>query len=159
MKGLLMVAAVACGGMSWAQAVEPPPISEVLKDSKPDPHALDFVQTGIHIPRPIVDPPPRIGQAGGIFRVGGGVTAPKVIQAPDPIYSEEARQKHVTGTVVLWVVVGADGLPHQIRVQKSVGYGLDEAAIEAVRRWKFKPSTKDGVPVNVQINVEVNFRL
>jgi TonB family protein len=93
------------------------------------------------------------------LRVGGAVSAPRAIFAPDPEYSEEARRAGYQGTVVLWVVVGADGLPHDIRVQRTLGKGLDEKAIEAVRKWKFEPAKKDGVPVAVQINVETNFRL
>ncbi len=99
------------------------------------------------------------GIGGGIYRVGGGVSAPRALYAPDPEYSEEARKAKYQGTVVLWVIVGPDGRPHDIRVQRSVGMGLDEKAIEAVRTWKFEPARKDGQPVAVQINVEVNFRL
>ncbi len=99
------------------------------------------------------------GIGGGPYRVGGGVSAPRAIYAPDPEYSEEARKAKYQGTVVLWVVVGADGRPHDIRIVRSLGMGLDEKAIEAVRLWKFEPARKDNSPVAVQINVEVNFRL
>ncbi len=99
------------------------------------------------------------GIGGGAYRVGGGVSAPRAVFAPDPEYSEEARKAKYQGTVVLWVVVGPDGRPHDIRVQRTLGMGLDEKAIEAVRLWKFEPARKDGRPVAVQINVEVNFRL
>jgi TonB family protein len=99
------------------------------------------------------------GIGGGVYRVGGGVSAPRALYSPDPEYSEEARKAKYQGTVVLWVIVGPDGRPHEIRVQRSVGMGLDEKAIEAVRAWKFEPARKDGQPVAVQINVEVNFRL
>jgi periplasmic protein TonB len=99
------------------------------------------------------------GTGGGAFRVGGGVSAPRPIYDPDPEYSEEARHAKYQGTVLLWVVVGPDGKPHDIRVQRSLGMGLDEKAIEAVRQWKFEPSMKDGHPVAVQVNVEVSFRL
>jgi periplasmic protein TonB len=99
------------------------------------------------------------GIGGGAFRVGGGVSAPKAIYAPDPEYSEEARKAKFTGTCVLWLVVGPDGRPKDIRIARSLGLGLDEKAIEAVRSWKFEPAMKDGKPVAVQINVEVSFRL
>ena len=99
------------------------------------------------------------GIGGGAYRVGGGVSAPRATFSPDPEYSEEARKAKYQGTVVLWVVVGPDGKPHDIRVQRTLGMGLDEKAIEAVRQWKFEPAKKDGQPVAVQINVEVNFRL
>lgn len=99
------------------------------------------------------------GIGGGAYRVGGGVSAPRAIFAPDPEYSEEARKAKFQGTVVLWVEVGPDGRPRQIRVQRTLGMGLDEKAMEAVRTWKFEPARLNGQPVAVQINVEVNFRL
>lgn len=99
------------------------------------------------------------GIGGGAYRVGGGVSAPRALYAPDPEYSEEARKAKWQGTVVLWVIVGPDGKPRDIKIQRSLGMGLDEKAIEAVRQWKFDPAKKDGQPVAVQINVEVNFRL
>jgi TonB family protein len=99
------------------------------------------------------------GTGGGAFRVGGGVSAPKVVFSPDPEYSEEARKAKYQGTCVLWLVVGPDGKPRDIKVQRTLGLGLDEKAIEAVKTWRFEPALKDGKPVAVQINVEVSFRL
>jgi TonB family protein len=63
------------------------------------------------------------------------------------------------GTAVLWLIVGTDGRPRDISVLQSLGMGLDEKAIEALRHWRFEPGRKDGVPVAVQVNVEVNFHL
>jgi periplasmic protein TonB len=99
------------------------------------------------------------GIGGGTYRVGGGVTAPRVIYAPDPEFSDEARKAKFQGTVVLWLVVGPDGRTHEVRVFRSLGMGLDEKAIEALRQWRFEPGRKDGIAVAVQVNVEVNFRL
>lgn len=99
------------------------------------------------------------GIGGGVFRVGGGVSAPRVLENPSPDYSEEARKAKYQGTVVLWLIVDANGKPRDVRVARSLGMGLDQKAIEAVRQWKFKPALKDGSPVAVQINVEVNFHL
>ncbi len=99
------------------------------------------------------------GIGGGIYRVGGGVSAPRAIYDPDPEYSEEARKAKYQGTVLLWIVVGADGRPREVRVQRSLGMGLDEKAVEAVRQWRFAPAMRDGHPVAVQVNIEVNFRL
>ena len=99
------------------------------------------------------------GIGGGVYRVGGGVSAPRPIYAPDPDYSEEARKAKFQGTVVLWVVVGPDGRPRDIRIYRSLGMGLDEKAIEKIRTWKFEPARKDGIPVAVQVNIEVSFRL
>ncbi len=99
------------------------------------------------------------GFGGGVFTVGGGVSPPKGIYTPDPEYSEEARKAKYQGVVVLWLIVNPDGRPRDIKVARSLGMGLDQKAIEAVRNWKFEPAKKDGQPVAVQINVEVNFRL
>jgi len=99
------------------------------------------------------------GTGGGVFHVGGGVSAPKVIFQPDPEYSDEARRAKFQGSVLLGIVVGPDGRPYDVRVSRSLGMGLDEKAIEAVRQWRFDPSRKDGQPVAVGVNVEVTFRL
>jgi periplasmic protein TonB len=99
------------------------------------------------------------GVGGGIYRVGGGVSAPRAIYSPDPEYSEEARKAKYQGTVVLWMIVDADGRPRDMKIMRSVGLGLDEKAIEAVKTWKFEPARKDGHAVAVQISVEVDFRL
>ena len=99
------------------------------------------------------------GFGGGVFRVGGGVSAPRVIQQVDPEYSEEARKAKYQGTVVLQCVVGPDGMPRQMKVERSLGMGLDQKAIEAVKQWRFEPAKKAGTPVAVLIDVEVNFRL
>ncbi len=99
------------------------------------------------------------GIGGGVFRVGGGVSAPKPLFTPDPEYSEEARKAKYQGTCVLWLIVGPDGRPRDIRIARSLGLGLDEKAIDAVRQWKFEPAMKDGKAVSVQINVEVEFHL
>jgi TonB family protein len=99
------------------------------------------------------------GVGGGAFRIGGGVSAPVPIYKPEPEYSEEARKAKFQGTVLLAIVVDVDGRPRDIRVLRPLGMGLDEKAIEAVSKWRFKPGHKDGRAVPVQAAVEVNFRL
>jgi len=99
------------------------------------------------------------GYSGGIFTVGGGVTAPRAIYKPDPEYSPEARQAKYQGTVVVSLVVTPDGTARGLRVVRSLGMGLDEKALEAVRKWRFEPARKDGKPVAVAVDVEINFRL
>jgi|SRR5450432_377808 protein TonB len=96
---------------------------------------------------------------GGIFHVGNGVTAPRAIFSPEPEYSDEARKAKFQGIVALWAVVGPDGKPKDLSVARSLGMGLDEKALEAVKTWKFQPGMKDGHPVAVQISIEVNFHL
>jgi TonB family protein len=96
----------------------------------------------------------------GIYPVGKlGVTVPQVIYNPEPSFSDEARKAKMQGTVMLFVVVGKDGRTYNIRVGQSLGMGLDEKAIEAVGRWRFKPATLNGQPVATQIAVEVDFHL
>ena len=100
------------------------------------------------------------GTGGGIYKAGvGGVSSPRILYKPDPEYTEEARKAKYQGVCVLWLVVGPDGTPHDVRVSRALGMGLDQKAIEAVRQWKFEPARKDGKPVSVMVNVEVNFRL
>jgi periplasmic protein TonB len=99
------------------------------------------------------------GIGGGFYHPGRGVSAPRAIYDPEPEYSDEARKAKYQGSVLLLVFVGADGRPHEVRVQRSLGMGLDEKALEAVRLWRFEPATKDGLPVAVMVNIEVNFRL
>lgn len=94
-----------------------------------------------------------------IYRIGNGVSAPRAVYTPDPEYSEEARKANCGGEVVLWLIVGADGKTHDVKIARPFGLGLDEKAVEAVRQWKFEPGRKDGQPVATQVNVEVNFRL
>ena len=99
------------------------------------------------------------GVGGGVFRVGGGVTAPALLFKKEPEYSEEARKAKYQGTVLLYIEVDPNGRATNIKVQRSLGLGLDEKAIEAVKQWKFKPGYKDGKPVTVAATIEVNFRL
>ena len=97
--------------------------------------------------------------SGGVFRVGGGVTPPTLLYKDEPEYSEEARNAKFQGTVVLYVEVDSSGKAINPRVIRSLGLGLDEKAIEAVRKWKFKPGYKDGRPVTVGATIQVDFRL
>jgi TonB family protein len=87
------------------------------------------------------------------------VSAPVPIYKPEPEYSEEARKAKFQGTVVLFIVVDEKGNARDLRVIRPLGLGLDQKAIEAVNKWKFRPGMKDGHPVSVQATIEVNFRL
>ncbi len=99
------------------------------------------------------------GIGGGVYRVGGGVSQPILVKKVEPEYSEEARKAKFQGTVILSIIVDEAGLPRNIRVLRPLGLGLDEKAIEAVQKWRFRAAYKDGKPVAVYANVEVNFRL
>jgi protein TonB len=99
------------------------------------------------------------GIGGGVYKVGGGISAPEAISSPDPDYTEEARKAKKQGTCVLWLIVDSAGQPRDIKVVRGLGLGLDAKALEAVRQWRFHPALKDGKPVDVQISVEVEFHL
>jgi protein TonB len=99
------------------------------------------------------------GMGGGVYHVGGGISAPTAISAPDPDYTEEARKAKKQGACVLWLIVDSSGHPRDIRVVRGLGFGLDAKALEAVKQWRFQPALKDGKPVDVQISVEVDFHL
>ncbi len=94
-----------------------------------------------------------------VFRVGGGVSAPRLVQKVEPQYTQEARAAKLAGTVLVYVEIGPDGLAHNARILKGIGLGLDEKAVEAISQWQFQPGTKDGQPVTVAATIEVNFRL
>ena len=84
---------------------------------------------------------------------------PVLIYSIDPDYSEDARKAKYSGVVSLKLIVDQQGQPRDIRVVKGLGMGLDEKAMDAVNRWKFRPGRKNGVAVNVRARVEVSFRL
>ncbi len=94
-----------------------------------------------------------------IYSIGGTVTPPQITISSDPVYDHAEGKAKDVGTVVLELIVTPDGLPEDIKVVKSIGLGLDNKAIEAVKKWKFAPATKDGKRVAVKIRVEVKFAL
>lgn len=99
------------------------------------------------------------GTGGGVYHPGGGVSAPQVIYAPDPEFSDEARRAKYQGICVVSVIVDTQGNPQHVHVIRPLGMGLDEKAVEAVRQYKFRPATYQGRPVPVEVNIEVNFRI
>jgi TonB family protein len=95
----------------------------------------------------------------GIYRIGNGISAPVLLYAPDAEFSDEARRAKYQGDCIVQTIVDAQGIPQGPRVIRSLGHGLDEKALEAVRKYKFKPAMKGNTPVPVMITVEVKFRL
>ena len=91
--------------------------------------------------------------------MGPGIISPSVLSKIDPAYTEEAKAAKIDGSVLLSIVVGTDGLAHDINVVRGIDSGLDLNAVSAVQQWHFQPATKDGQPVAVQAQIEVNFRL
>ena len=96
---------------------------------------------------------------GGVYHIGGGVSAPVPIFTPEAEFSDEARRAKYQGVVLISLIVDAQGNPQTPRVVRPLGMGLDEKALEAVRKYKFKPAMKEGKPVAVMMSIEVNFRL
>ena len=101
---------------------------------------------------------PGAGRPDGPYRVGNGVSAPAPIFKVEPEYSEPARKLKAEGVVLLYIVVRPNGFADNFKVLRPMGYGLDEKAIEAVRKWRFTPGMKDGIAVPVEAQIEVNFR-
>lgn len=92
------------------------------------------------------------------FRIGPGITPPRVKKKVEPEFSPLARADHIQGTVLLQIVVTEHGRASNIEVISPLGFGLDEKAEQAILKWEFIPAQKDGMPVPVLATVEVNFR-
>jgi TonB family protein len=113
----------------------------------------------------IEDEGPQLGSeapvpVGGVYRIGAGVSYPRVASKVEPTYTKEAEDNRVEGLVLISVIVAPDGTPDDLKIVRGIGHGLDEKAIKAVRQWHFEPGTNGGVPVAVgPMVVAVNFRL
>ncbi len=99
------------------------------------------------------------GTGGGPYRPGSGIAAPELIHEVKPDYTEEARRRGLAGDVVLEIVVRSDGRVGSVRVVQGLGAGLDQRAADAVRQWRFSPARRMGTPVDVVVEVAVEFRL
>jgi protein TonB len=148
---------------------------EPLIEPVPDPAPQIVAQIGNELSIGDVSAPPGAGGLGGsnrgvgtgsggpgdgVYGVGGGVRAPIPIFQPLPLYTEDARKARVEGLVLLQAIVRKDGSVDSFKVIRGLGYGLDESAINTIAtKWRFKPGTLNGQPVDVQANIEVSFRL
>lgn len=104
--------------------------------------------------------PGRDGGIGGdVYQPGGDVSAPVVVLAPQAEFSDEARRSKYEGICVVGLIVDAQGNPRNLSVLRHLGMGLDEKALDAVARYRFRPAKKNGKPVAVRIEVQVNFRM
>lgn len=134
---------------------------EDWSDASP-PYWRDYMKRRLAVQNgrsPVPNPKSESTFLGSLEKVGSGVSAPRVIQAPDPEYEEVARAAKYQGVVVLHLIVDEQGKPQNIRIVHMIGLGLDDRAVEAVRKWRFQPAKRNGKPVAVAINVEVNFNL
>jgi TonB family protein len=99
------------------------------------------------------------GTGGGPYRPGSGITPPSVLREVKPDYTEEGRRRNLEGDVVMEIVVKRDGGVGDVKLLRGLGGGLDQRAIDAVRQWRFSPATRQGVPVDVVVEVAVEFKL
>ena len=99
------------------------------------------------------------GYGGGPYRPGSGITPPGLLREVRPEYTEEARRRGLEGEVLLEIVVRRDGTVGSLRLVEGLGGGLDQRAVDAVRQWRFSPAMRRGSPVDVMVEVAVEFRL
>lgn len=99
------------------------------------------------------------GTGGGPFRPGSGIEPPRLLREVKAEYTEDARRRNIRGDVVLEIVVRSDGNVGDVRVLQGLGGGLESRAVAAVRQWKFAPATRRGQPVDVLVEVAVEFTL
>ena len=99
------------------------------------------------------------GTGGGVYHLGNDITPPVILYQVKPQYALEAQRAKLEGTVELLIEIDKEGNVQHIEVTKSLGMGLDEKTIEAVKRWKFKPALKNGKPIMVSAPISCRFRL
>ena len=99
------------------------------------------------------------GTGGGPYRPGSGIEAPQLLREVKADYTEDARQRGVSGDVVLEIVVRRDGTVGDIKILQGLGSGLNDRAVQAVRQWRFAPARRHGAAVDVIVEVAVEFKL
>ena len=99
------------------------------------------------------------GTGGGPYRPGSGIAPPRLLREVKADYTEDARQRSISGDVVLEIVVRRDGSVGDIRILKGLAGGLNDRAVQAVRQWRFSPASRQGAPVDVIVEVAVEFKL
>jgi TonB family protein len=104
-------------------------------------------------------PQPSLARDAQLKRIGGGVSAPTVLNMAEPTFNEVARKLKYGGAVLINLWVRPDGTPDHLSVVRALGLGLDEAALAAVQKYRFNPAMQDGKPVMVELNIEVNFQI
>lgn len=108
-------------------------------------------------PPPVVEPQPVVDNEPIV--VGGAVKKPEILVKTQPRYTELARRANIEGVVVLKAVIDERGYVTDLQVLRALPMGLDQAAVDAVRTWRFKPATLHGRPVRVYYNLTVNFTI
>jgi protein TonB len=99
------------------------------------------------------------GTGGGPYRPGSGIEAPRLLREVRADYTEDARQRNIAGDVVLEIVVRRDGSVGDVKILQGLPAGLNDRAVQAVRQWRFSPARRQGTPVDVIVEVSVEFKL
>ncbi|HEX2164091.1 MAG TPA: energy transducer TonB [Thermoanaerobaculia bacterium] len=139
------------------------PIPDPTPDEPEPIRTPDEIQPEIDLPETDIifdipeGPPP--SEPEGPIHVGGDVKAPVKVSAPQPQYTEIARKARIQGVVIVQAIINKQGDVTDVKVLKGLPMGLDEAAVDAIRKWKFEPATLNGKPVDVYYNLTVNFTL
>ena len=94
-----------------------------------------------------------------VYKIGNGVTSPVLVKEVKPSYTKSAMDRRVEGTVEMGAVILKDGSVGDVTITRSLDEDLDQEAIKATKQWKFRPGTKDGEPVAVQVSIELTFSL
>ena len=131
---------------------EPEPI-RLPEEEQPD---IDIPDSDIFFDIPAA--PPSVEPDGPII-VAGDVVPPEKIDAPQPVYTETARKARIQGVVIVQAIIDKSGVVTNVKVLKGLPMGLEQSAVDAVKRWKFRPATLNGKPVAVYYNLTVNFRI
>ncbi len=140
------------------------PIPDPTPDEPEPVRVVDEIEPEVELPDTDIifgipeGPPPDAGPEGPIM-VGGDVLPPEKTFWPQPQYTEIARKARIQGVVIVQAIIDKEGDVTNVKVLKGLPMGLDQAAIDAVKKWKFKPATLNGKPVAVFYNLTVNFRL
>jgi len=131
---------------AWVKSAEPVP------DWHEDHPAPTSSAIGKPAPTPAIVSDPK-----GVYHVGAGVSNPVLIYSPKPQFSQEALNARFQGMVIVGLIIDETGTPSDVHVVRPLGMGLDQKAIEAVKRYRFKPASFEGKPVRVEVNIQVPF--
>jgi TonB family protein len=140
------------------------PIPDPTPDEPEPIRLVEEIETEVDVPETdvifdIPEGPPAADEPEGPIMVGGDVKAPEKINAPPPQYTEIARKARIQGVVIVQAIIDKEGNVTNVKVLKGLPMGLDQAAVDAIKKWKFKAATLNGKPVAVYYNLTVNFQL
>jgi TonB family protein len=139
------------------------PIPDPTPDEPEPIRTPEEIETQVELPETDIifdipeGPPP--SEPDGPIHVGGDVQAPVKTFAPQPQYTEIARKARIQGVVIVQAIINKQGDVENVKVLKGLPMGLDTAAVDSIKTWRFEPATLNGKPVDVYYNLTVNFTL